>query len=271
MYYVCRSYKTEQWRGKNGCDIFLFHLSKCRVRASFTNDILRPEAETLASWQWDWRLQQRADGCVRLSLKQSFQCAPWQTLDQVVPGEQPLNWPTKSLAGICVHLWAVSENWLQWLVMNLCASLGCFWRLIEVVGNELVCISGHFLKIDCSGQQWICAHLGVVSEDWLQWSAMNLSASLGSFWWICRQRSKAPGLSFTHNDGWFDTAPMLEDWSLTKTHLPHFLKYCLAELLFKVAKSPNGFSTKSTCKNLLIATERWQAYGQSMMSSQSFW
>jgi len=30
------------------CGIFLFHLSKCRVPASFTNDILRLEAETFS-------------------------------------------------------------------------------------------------------------------------------------------------------------------------------------------------------------------------------
>jgi hypothetical protein len=102
------------------------------------------ELKHLPSWQSDWRLQQRTDGCVRLSLKQSLQCAPWQTLDQVVTGEWPLNWQTKSLAGICVHLGAVSGDWLQWSAMNLCTSWG-------------------FLKIDCSGQQWV--YLWAVSDD----------------------------------------------------------------------------------------------------------
>jgi hypothetical protein len=75
--------------------------------------------------------------------------------------------------------WAVSEDWLQWLVMNLCASLGCFWRLIVVVGNEFVCISGQFLKIDCTGQQWICAHLrGFLKIDCSgqQWICLHLWA-----------------------------------------------------------------------------------------------
>ncbi len=64
-----------------------------------------------------------------------------------------------------MHLWAVSEDWLRWLVMNLCASRATFWRLTAVVSNEFVHISGWFLKIDCSGQQWICLHLWAVSDE----------------------------------------------------------------------------------------------------------
>jgi hypothetical protein len=56
---------------------------------------------------------------------------------------------------------------LQWLVMNLCASGGSFWRLIAVVGNEFVCISGRFLMILQTEKQ--CSWSFIYSQWWLIW------------------------------------------------------------------------------------------------------
>ncbi len=118
------------------------------------------EFQLLYKWHFEtgnWNIES-ADVQIRTAAKTWWACefesqaelavhAPWQTLAQVVTGEKPLNCPRKSSVGICVYLWAVFEDWLWWLVMNLCASLGCFWRLIAVVGNEFVASLGCFWRL----------------------------------------------------------------------------------------------------------------------------
>ncbi len=114
MYYVCRSYKTEQWRGKNGCDIFLFHLSKCRVPSSFTNDILRLEAETFS----------------QLTVRLKTAAKSWWLCEAESQAELAVCTMT-NLRPSCTW-WATFE------LTN------------KVLGRDCVCISGLFLKIDCS-------------------------------------------------------------------------------------------------------------------------
>jgi hypothetical protein len=129
MYYVCRSYKTEQWRGKNGCDIFLFHLSKCRVPASFTNDILRLGAETFS----------------QLTVRLKTAAKNWWLCEVESQAELAMCTMT-NLRPSCTW-WVTFELTNKVLGRYLCASRGSFWRLIAVVSNEFVCISGWFLMI----------------------------------------------------------------------------------------------------------------------------
>jgi hypothetical protein len=84
---------------------------------------------------WVWVSSRACSARTLTNLSPS--CNRWETFEL----------PKKVFGGICVYLWVVFENWLWWLVMNLCAYLGCFWRLIAMVGNEFVATLGCFWRL----------------------------------------------------------------------------------------------------------------------------
>lgn len=121
MYYVCRSLVI--YRGA----------MKGKIVVTFSSSTwASTEFQLLYKWHFEtgnWNIES-ADlqirtaaktWCAHTSTNLSPSCNRWETFEL----------PKKVFGGV---------------------SLGCIWRLIAVFGNEFMCISGLFLKTDCSGR-----------------------------------------------------------------------------------------------------------------------
>lgn len=128
-------YIEEQWRARL---LWHFPLPPEQVQSSnfFTNDILRLETETLSQLMFRFELQQCSKDVMCVWVWVSSRACSARTLINLSPS---------------CNRWQTFELAKKVFGGDLCVSLGCIWRLIVVVGNEFMCISGLFLKTDCSG------------------------------------------------------------------------------------------------------------------------